>query len=51
MDFLFYVTIVIVCSLVYYGYLKKKDTDLKMKKLEVKEKEIELEILKHKETE
>lgn len=46
MDFYFYVTVIIACSLIYYGYIKKKDTDLKMKELEVKVKQIELETKK-----
>lgn len=43
MDFYFYVTVIIGFSLIYYGYIKKIEIDLKMKELEIKEKQIELE--------
>ncbi len=47
MDFWFYITIIVVFSLFYYGYDTKKKYDLKQKNLELehalKIKEIELE--------
>ena len=46
MDLFFYIVLIIVFSLIYYGYVKKKDTDLKMKELELEEKMVELEIKK-----
>ncbi len=42
----FYITIIIGFSLIYYGYVRKIDNDLKKKKLEIEEKKIELEIKK-----
>lgn len=44
MDLFFYVTVITACSLIYYGYIKKKDTDLEIKKLEVEKKKIELKV-------
>jgi hypothetical protein len=43
-DLFFYIVLIIVFSLIYYGYVKKKDIDLKMKELELEEKKVELEI-------
>ncbi|MCA1010547.1 hypothetical protein [Halobacillus halophilus] len=53
MDFFFYITIIVGFSLIYYGYGKKIDNDLKKKELEIEEKKIELEIkrLDHKDGE
>ncbi|MEH7011994.1 hypothetical protein V7087_14490 [Neobacillus niacini] len=46
MGFYFYLTIVIAISLIYYGYVKKKDNELKMKEIELEEKKLELEMKK-----
>ena len=46
MDLFFYITIIVGLSLIYYGYVKKQDNDLKKKQLELEEKKIELEIRK-----
>ena len=46
LDFAFYVMIVIGFSLIYYGYVKKKDVELKKKHIELEEKKIELEMKK-----
>lgn len=46
MDFAFYVTVIIGFSLIYYGYVKKKDVELKKKEIELEEKKIELEMKK-----
>ncbi|SDN68126.1 hypothetical protein [Bacillus sp. OK048] len=46
MGFYFYATIVIGISLIYYGYIKKKDNELKIKELELEEKKVELEMKK-----
>lgn len=41
MDLFFYILLIVAVSLVYYGYVKKKDTDLKIKEIELEEKKIE----------
>ncbi|SFF56913.1 hypothetical protein SAMN05216353_10213 [Halobacillus alkaliphilus] len=46
MNLFFYITIIVGFSLIYYGYVKKIDNDLKEKELEFEEKKIELEIKK-----
>jgi len=46
MDLFFYITVIVGFSLIYYGYVKKIDHDLKKKELEIEEKKIELEIKK-----
>lgn len=46
MGFYFYLTIIIGFSLLYYGYVKKKDNELKMKEIELEEKKVELEMKK-----
>ncbi|MFJ7934973.1 hypothetical protein [Sporosarcina sp. NPDC096371] len=46
MDFLFYITLIVGFSLIYYGYIKKTDNDLKKKELELEEKKVELEMKK-----
>lgn len=46
MDLYFYITIIVGFSLIYYGYVKKIDNDLKKKKLELEEKKVELEMKK-----
>ena len=46
MDFLFYITLIVGFSLIYYGYIKKKDNDFKKKELELEEKKVELEMKK-----
>ncbi|MGP4069988.1 hypothetical protein [Halobacillus sp. B29] len=46
MNLFFYITIIVGFSLIYYGYVKKIDNDLKKKELEIEEKKIELEIKK-----
>jgi hypothetical protein len=46
LGFIFYLTIIIGFSLLYYGYVKKKDSELKMKEIELEEKKIELEMKK-----
>ncbi|MEH7177899.1 hypothetical protein [Neobacillus vireti] len=46
MDFYFYLTIIIGFSLIYYGYVKKKDNELKIKELDLEEKKLELEMKK-----
>ena len=46
MDFYFYLTIIIGFSLIYYGYVKKKDNELKIKEIELEEKKLELEMKK-----
>ncbi|MFZ0370478.1 MAG: hypothetical protein WAM07_12865 [Halobacillus sp.] len=46
MGLFFYITIIVGFSLIYYGYVKKIDNDLKKKELEIEEKKIELEIKK-----
>lgn len=46
MDTFFYITVITAFSLIYYGYIKKKDTDLKVKELELVEKKVELELEK-----
>ncbi len=44
MDLFFYIVLIVGFSLLYYGYVKKKDTDLKIKQIALEEKKIELEI-------
>jgi len=44
MSFSFYITVIIGFSLIYYGYVKKLETNLKMKSIELEEKKIELEM-------
>ena len=44
MDLFFYIVLIVAFSLLYYGYVKKKDTDLKIKQIALEEKKIELEI-------
>ncbi|MCT2535390.1 hypothetical protein NC661_17895 [Aquibacillus koreensis] len=46
MDFLFYITIIVALSLIYYGYEKKVNAELKKKEIELEEKKIELEMKK-----
>ena len=46
MDLFFYIMLIVAISLIYYGYVKKKDSDLKMKKLKLEEKKVELEMKK-----
>ncbi|MDR7075694.1 hypothetical protein J2Y03_000682 [Neobacillus niacini] len=46
MGFYFYLTIIIGFSLIYYGYVKKKDNELKIKEIELEEKKVELEMKK-----
>ncbi|PFG12250.1 hypothetical protein [Bacillus sp. es.036] len=46
MGLFFYLTIVIGISLIYYGYVKKTEKDIKMKELELEAKKIELEMKK-----
>jgi hypothetical protein len=46
LGFYFYLTIIIGCSLLYYGYVKKIDNELKMKEIELEEKKLELEMKK-----
>ncbi|WLR59056.1 hypothetical protein [Guptibacillus hwajinpoensis] len=46
MGIFFYLTIVVGFSLIYYGYVKKTEKDIKMKELELEAKKIELEIKK-----
>jgi uncharacterized membrane protein len=46
LGFIFYLTIIIGCSLLYYGYVKKIDNELKMKEIELEEKKLELEMKK-----
>jgi hypothetical protein len=46
LGFIFYLTIIIGFSLLYYGYVKKKDNELKMKEIELEERKIELEMKK-----
>ncbi len=46
MDLFFYIVLIVAFSLIYYGYVKKKDNDLKMKELELEEKKVELEMKK-----
>lgn len=46
MDLFFYITLIVGFSLIYYGYVKKTDNDLKKKELELEEKKIELELKK-----
>jgi len=46
LDFLFYITLIVGFSLIYYGYIKKKDNDFKKKELELEEKKVELEMKK-----
>lgn len=46
MSLYFYITIIVGFSLLYYGYVKKIDTNLKIKKLELEEKKIDLEVKK-----
>ncbi|MGP4074685.1 hypothetical protein [Halobacillus sp. K22] len=46
MDLFFYITIIVGFSLIYYGYVKKIDNDLKKKELEIEEKKLELEMKK-----
>lgn len=46
MGFYFYLTIIIGFSLIYYGYVKKKDNELKIKEIELEEKKLELEMKK-----
>lgn len=42
----FYLTIVIGFSLIYYGYVKKTERDIKMKELDLEAKKVELEMKK-----
>ncbi len=46
LDLFFYITLIVGFSLIYYGYVKKTDNDLKKKELELEEKKVELEIKK-----
>ncbi|KHF40158.1 hypothetical protein [Halalkalibacter okhensis] len=46
MDLFFYITIIVGFSLIYYGYVKKKDNELKEKELRLEEKKVELEMKK-----
>jgi len=43
-DFSFYITLIIGFSLIYYGYVRKLDNDLKKKQIELEEKKLELEM-------
>lgn len=40
----FYVTIIVAMSLLYHGYLKKKEFDLKMKEVDLEQSKVELEL-------
>ncbi|WP_240508001.1 hypothetical protein [Virgibacillus indicus] len=42
----FYITIIVGFSLIYYGYVKKRDYDLKEKELKLEERKVELEMKK-----
>ncbi|MBN8208136.1 hypothetical protein JI666_05200 [Bacillus sp. NTK071] len=46
MGLFFYLTIVIGFSLIYYGYVKKTERDIKMKELDLEAKKVELEMKK-----
>ncbi|WP_377890503.1 hypothetical protein [Alkalihalobacillus sp. R86527] len=46
MGLFFYLTIVIGCSLIYFGFVKKTERDIKMKELELEAKKVELEMKK-----
>ncbi|MFD2760171.1 hypothetical protein [Lentibacillus juripiscarius] len=46
MDLFFYITVIISLSLLYYGYVKKKDNELKEKEIALEEKKVELEMKK-----
>ena len=46
MDLFFYIMLIVAISLIYYGYVKKKDSYLKMKELKLEEKKVELEMKK-----
>lgn len=43
---MFYLALIVAFSLIYYGYVKKKDNELKMKEFELEEKKVELEMKK-----
>jgi len=43
-DFSFYITLIVGFSLIYYGYVRKLDNDLKKKQIELEEKKLELEM-------
>ncbi|WP_273851869.1 hypothetical protein [Guptibacillus spartinae] len=44
MGLFFYLTIVVGFSLIYYGYVKKTERDIKMKELDLEAKKVELEM-------
>ncbi|MGP4059341.1 hypothetical protein [Halobacillus litoralis] len=43
---MFYVTLIVVFSLIYYGYEKKKNFELREKEIELEQRKIDLEIIK-----
>ncbi|MCA1064379.1 hypothetical protein QTG56_22435 (plasmid) [Rossellomorea sp. AcN35-11] len=46
MNFFVLVVVVIGFSLIYYGYEKKKDYEVKLRELDIQEKKIDLEIMR-----
>ncbi|RKQ30497.1 hypothetical protein [Oceanobacillus halophilus] len=47
MEYLFYVTVIIIVgfSLLYYGYDKKKSYELKLKEIELEKRKLDLELI------
>ena len=46
LDWLFYLTIIIGFSLLYYGYENKKKYEVKIKEIELEQKKLDLEMKK-----